>query len=533
MGFEKHSITFGPFRLDMCQNRLWQGTQAILLRPQALAVLRYLVSRPGQLVTKAELHQHVWEGRHVTDTVLRGCIHAIRLALADSAERPQYLETVGRQGYRFLGWQAMARLLLDEEMPVVGRQKEIERLEESWGRAMEGKRQCIMVSGETGIGKTTVVDLFLTHVAGQQKVRIGRGQCVEAYGEGEPYLPVLEALGQLGRSAHGDILHAVLRRYAPTWLMQLPALLKKDDLECLYHQNQAFLRMRMKRELAEALEAFATDMPLVLVLEDLHWSDVATVDWLAYMAQRREPARLLMLATYRPAEAVVWEHPLRGMLQALRGRGVCHELQLQLLFPEDVKAYVIARLGGAVAPELADLIYQCTEGNALFMVNMFEHLVEQGLVTQAGGQWTLHGNLRTAATSIPEALQLLLTKRLEELAAVEQRVLEVASVVGQEFAVAAVAAGMQCPLACVEAICESFVQQGRFLEAVGLEEWPDGTLSGVYRFQHALYRRVTLQRLPEMRRVQAHRRIGERLGNLHAEVDCTPLHDMGSALVLS
>jgi predicted ATPase len=515
----------------MRQNCLWQGTQAIILRPQALAVLRYLVTRPGQLVTKADLHRHAWQGRHVTDTVLRGCIHAIRLALGDSAEQPQYLETVGRQGYRFLGWQAMARLRLDDETPVVGRHREIERLEERLARVMEGKRQCVMISGETGIGKTTVVDLFLTHVVGQQKVRIGRGQCVEAYGEGEPYLPLLEALGQLVRSAHREILHAVLRRYAPTWLMQLPALLTKDDLEWLPPQDQATIRARMKRELAEALEAFATDTPLVLVLEDIHWSDVATVDWLAYMAQRREPVRLLMLVTYRPAEAAVWEHPLRGMLQALRGRGVCHELQLPLLLYEDVNVYVSTRLGGEVAPELTALIYQCTEGNALFMVNVLEHFVQQGLVTYAGDQWTLYGNRRMAAASIPEAFQLLITKRLEELAAAEQQVLEVASVVGQEFAVATVAVGMQCPLEYVETICDRLAQNGCFLEAVGLEEWPDGTLSRVYRFQHALYRQVLSLRLLEMRRVQTHRRIVEKVRILPAEIALTPLYDRCPALV--
>src|SRR5262245_51533434 len=97
----ERSLTFDPFRLDLLQNRLWRQEQPIALRPQAFAVLRYLVQHSDQLVTKAELLQHVWGGRQVTDTVLRGCIHAIRVALADMAATPQYLETVGRQGYQF------------------------------------------------------------------------------------------------------------------------------------------------------------------------------------------------------------------------------------------------------------------------------------------------------------------------------------------------------------------------------------------------------------------------------------------------
>ena len=97
-------IAFGPFRLGLetPQARLWRGEQALTLRPRSLAVLRYLVEHPGRLVTKAELRQHVWAGMHVTDTVLRVCIRDIRAALDDAAAAPQYLETVGGQGYRWL-----------------------------------------------------------------------------------------------------------------------------------------------------------------------------------------------------------------------------------------------------------------------------------------------------------------------------------------------------------------------------------------------------------------------------------------------
>ena len=106
----ERSLTFGPFRLDLLQSRLWREAQPIALRPQAFAVLRYLVLHADRLVTKAELLQHVWGGRQVTDSVLRGCIHAIRVALADTAATPQYLETVGRQGYQFRLGRAATRL---------------------------------------------------------------------------------------------------------------------------------------------------------------------------------------------------------------------------------------------------------------------------------------------------------------------------------------------------------------------------------------------------------------------------------------
>jgi predicted ATPase len=391
---------------------------------------------------------------------------------------------------------------------VVGRQGEVEWLRERWLWAREGRRQCAMLSGEAGIGKTTVVDLFVASLPTSSEVGIGRGQCVETYGEGEPYLPLLEALGQLGQSPHREALRRVLQRYAPTWLVHLPVLLSDGERERLQPQLSGVTPGRMLRELAEALEVLTRTTPLVLVLEDLHWSDVATVNLLTYLAQRRDPARLLVLGTYRPADVVVRAHPLRGMLQELRGRGVCDDLALELLLPDDMEAYMTARLGGEVTTELVALLYQQTEGNALFLVNLLEHLVEQGAVKQEGARWTLRSSL-SAVPSLPDALQLLITKRLEQLAPEAQHVLEVASVAGDVFAATTVAAGMAVPVADVEAICDTLArQQHDFLEYTGLDEWPDETLSGCYRFQHTLYRQVLTERLGVFQRMQVHRRMG-------------------------
>ena len=141
----------------------------------------------------------------------------------------------------------------------------------------------------------------------------------------------------------------------------------------------------MLRELAEALDVLTAETPLVLVLEDLQWSDHSTVEALAYVAQRRAPARLLVLGTYRPVEMALRAPPLRGILQELYGRGQAVDVRLELLPAEAVTAYVTERLGGPVAAPLAALILERTEGNALFLVTMVEHLVQQGWVVGARG----------------------------------------------------------------------------------------------------------------------------------------------------
>ncbi|MEE9146540.1 MAG: AAA family ATPase [Candidatus Tectomicrobia bacterium] len=521
-----HTLTFGPFRLDTTSGRLWRQDDVVPLRPRSLAMLQYLAERPGRLVTKAELLQQVWDGAHVSDDVLRASVRDIRRALGDAADAPQYLETVGGQGYRFL--QGGDALSLQAAGPVVGRQGDVDQLKERFGRAAGGERQFVLLSGEPGIGKTTVVELFLARMAEREGVRVGQGQCVVHYGDGEAYRPLLEALGRLGRGPDGSEVIRVLQRFAPMWLVQLPALVGGADIERLQRQVQGATRARMVRELSEALEVLTTETPLILVLEDLHWSDVSTVELLATIAQRPEPARLLVLGTYRPADAAVHAQALRDVVQELRGRGQCDEMSMEFLGAEDVTAYVAGRLGGAVSAVLARVIYERTEGNPLFMVNLIDHLVHQGALVQQDGQWTVREEAKDTVTMVPEGLRSLLTLRLEALSPAERRVLEVASVAGTDYATATVAAGLQQGVDDVEALSESLATQGHFIAASGLAQWPDGTLSGRYRFQHALYHQVLYEQVGAARRVQLHRRLGERLEVGYGE----GAHEMAAALAV-
>jgi predicted ATPase len=199
------------------------------------------------------------------------------------------------------------------------------------------------------------------------------------------------------------------------------------------------------------------------------------------------------------------------MVQELRGRGQAVELRMDLLPSEEVAAYVASRLRGSVADALAAFVHERTEGNALFMVNIVEHLVQQRLVVQRAGQWRLRPGAAAIVASLPEGLRQFLMRRIENLQPEARWVLDAASVVGEEFAVNMVAAGAECPVADVEARCEALAAQGHFIEDTGLTVWPDGTRGGGYRFQHALYHQVLYELLGTARRMQLHRRIGARL----------------------
>jgi predicted ATPase len=462
------------------------------------------------VVTKEELRQHVWSGTHVTDTVLRVCIREIRAALDDRATAPQYVETVGGQGYRFCGRDLSGPFTVTTDI-VVGRQRELEALDVRFRQAASGQRQCLFLTGEPGVGKTTLVEQWLSRLSERQVIRIGRGKCVAYQEEGEAYRPLLEALSRLRPEQDVDKVLTVLRQYAPMWLVHLPVLVNATEREQVQRQVQGARPARMVRELCDALERLAAEVPLVLVLEDLHWSDNATVGALAALAQGREPARLMVVGTYRSSEAVLRQPALRAAVQELRGHGQCEELPVELLTDEDVAAYASQRLGGPVSTTLTSHLYERTNGNALFMVNVMMYLVQQELVVWRGSQWTLRGGAEAALRTIPEGLRQFILRRIEMLPGEAQRLLQAASVAGDAFAVAAVAAGVQQTLEEVDAACEALAVQSPLLEVGDLVAWPDSTVSGQYRFRHALYRQVVYESIGAARRIQLHRRIGERL----------------------
>ncbi len=529
---------FGPFLLDGANQQLTRGERVLPLPPKSFAVLSYLLSRAGRLVSKDELLDAVWPGVHVGEAVLKTSIREIRKALADPARSPVFIETVHRRGYRFIVSVTEATPAGHDDRPPrardvpadavgarpevgtrslhpVGRDAELDRLERCLDRALEGQRQVVFVTGEPGVGKTTLVDLFLGRLAGRG-IWAMRGQCLALYGAGEAYMPVLEALGRLGRLDPGNRVVAVLERHAPTWLVQLPSLVGAADRDRLQREIMGSTKERMLREMAEALEALTAETPVVLVLEDLHWSDYSTLDLIASLARRREAARLLVLGTFRPVDVIIRAHPLRAVKQELSAHGQCEELQVELLAEAAVNEYLTRRFpDGAIAPELAQVIHRRTDGHPLFMVSLVDYLLARGALERVEGRWTLRADAALAEVAVPDSVRDVIERQFEELGEVERELLETASVAGQEFAVALVAAALDSTLMAVESRCQSLAQRGHFLKSRGIAEWPDGQPSERYGFVHSLYRDALYQRLPATRRLELHRRIGETMERLH------------------
>jgi predicted ATPase len=309
-------------------------------------------------------------------------------------------------------------------------------------------------------------------------VWLGWGQCIEQYGVGEPYLPVLEALGRLCRTQNGRLMKTGLAQYAPTWLAQMPALLSTVELQALQPRVFGATRERMLREFAEALEVLTTERTLILVLEDLHWADASTLELLALLARRREAARVLVLGTYRPMEVLGNGHPLSSMVRELQAHGLCTEAALPPLREEDIEAYLQQRFPRQVFPtRLAQVLHRRTEGNPLFVVSAIDDLVKQGVMLQVDENWVLQGEVERLGTEAPENIRHLVARQRERLQPDEQQVLEAASVVGMEFSVTAVAAALESEVVAIEDHCARLSERQQFLRPAGIAEWPDGTVA--------------------------------------------------------
>lgn len=493
---------FEPFRLDVLDERLWHGDKPVRLGHKALAVLQLLVSRPGQLVTKDDLLEGAWPDTSVTDAVLTTAMLELRHALADQARVPRFIETVHGRGYRFIAPVSETQAAAtppEGSFRLVGREKEWAQLGDWYATAQEGKRRIAFIAGEAGIGKTALVEAFAYGAAQRGDGLIGHGQCIEHYGAGEAYLPLLEALGRLGRDAAVPIT-PVLREHAPSWLAHLPSLGSGEKLEVLAPVTPA----RMLRELADAVEVLTARRPLILVLEDLHWSDTATLEWLAYAVRRRDPARLLVLCTYRPVEALLHNPALRSLLAELRQQPQGGDLVLDYLSGNAVQEYLAQRLGSIPSlHELAEVLGRRTGGHPLFLTAIVDELLR--------GPNPEGADLIATANMTPASVRQFIEHRFELLSGEDQAILSAASVAGDTFTVAALAAATALPEERIEALCAAWAREGQFLTADGATTWPDGTLTAGYRFRHALYQEVVYAGMSPEQRARLHRAVGDRL----------------------
>ena len=520
---EPSILVFDPFVLDLESERLLRDGQPIELRPKTWQLMRFLVENPGRLLSKDELLDAVWTDVAVTPASLNQAIRELRQALGDDAREPRYIQTVHRRGFRFIaalegvdsnGAPGTDRGLatVRTRLEIFGREAELQRLHELFARATAGERQLVFVTGEEGIGKTALLQAFLADLGAdrRQVLFAGGGQCVELLGTHEAYLPVLDALDRLTRESREGTLLRILERYAPTWVAHLPWLAAADTTKSKPPLPGS--PASMLREFCVAIEALAAERPLVVWLEDLHWCDAATVDLLRAIAQRSEPARLLVIATYRPVEVAIRDHPIGRLKRKLVVQKAARELTLEPLGADAVESMLGSRFGDSQwRRPLALLIHEHSDGNPLFVGVAADYMAAEGWMVADGEGWHLTVDLASIDGRLAEGLRAVVDGQLEGMPTEEVAALEAASVAGQIFSDEEVAAALETEVEAVEAVCGRLARWGRFIEPAGAVSWPDGSDSQRYRFRHATLRSLLYGRLSPGRRQRFHARIADRL----------------------
>jgi DNA-binding winged helix-turn-helix (wHTH) protein/tetratricopeptide (TPR) repeat protein len=514
--------SFHSFRLDAINHCLWRGEERVPLGPKAFDLLRYLVDHANRVVPQAEILEALWSKSYVNPELVKKYILGIRKVLGDRRDKPVFIETVQKRGYKFVApvrdeSASIAPGSADgNPTRIVGRHTARAELDTCLERALQGIRQVFFVTGEAGAGKTALIDAFQHHAALRSNPRIARGQCIEVFGGKEAYYPMLEAVGQLIRSADASPVLQTLAKHAPTWMIQFPALLSLKQKEALQREVLGTMGERMVREICEALESMTAAHPLLLILEDLHWADAATLGVISALARRRGPAKLMILATCRTEAIAGTQNHLKSLKQDLLIHRLCQECELQRLTQADVSEYLAAEFPASNLPVgLARLVHHHSGGNPLFMVTIVRDFVRNGFLAEHTGKWTLTKPLDEIEPGVPPTLQQMLEVQLDQLNAEEQEALKFACVLGESFSAWTIANSVGSEPDRIEQLCEGLTESRRFIRSAGIQELPDGTVSAHYEFGHSLYRAFLYGRLSAVTRARLHRSVAQQLETLY------------------
>ncbi|WP_186307782.1 AAA family ATPase [Paraburkholderia sp. BCC1884] len=522
-------IEFGPFRLDSANRCVWacpaDGTsRRLALTPRAYDMLQYLIDNSGRLITQDEFLDALWQKVQVQPEVLKSHMLSIRTALDDDPRNPTYIETLRGRGYRFIAPLKRSALVPTQRIPqdfrhvghhsFVGRMSQLNQLSGLFDEARQGSSRVVFVAGEPGIGKTTLVTRFLDSLENDATVLKALGRCVEGYGGTEPYYPVLDALTQLARGAAGPLIMGMLRSVAPTWALQMSGAVPEAHRPELLHQMAGAASGRMLREICDFLEALSLQSPVALVLEDLHWSDYSTVDLLSALARHRSDARLIVIATYRPEDAEVVQHPLCTLNRDLRLQNLCHDMLLQPLTEGATAEYLAGGAQSSVPAhvnDFAELVRERSGGNPLFMVATLDNLVERGIAQSTPEGWKLHISPSEVRLEVPLTLSQVIERRIRRLSEVQQKVLEAASVAGLSFDATTAAAAARMSREDFEDVCEVLCRQESFIRREAQPSLDPGFGGRTYTFRHAIYRQTFYERQGTLRSGSAHLRVAEAL----------------------
>jgi len=382
----------------------------------------------------------------------------------------------------------------------VGRENELRQLQQAYDAAVSGQGGLVMVVGEPGIGKTSVCEQLATYVS----VRGGNllvGHCYEEGSLSLPYLAFVEAMRSYVLDRDPDALRSELGTGAAEVARIVSEIRDRVHVDLRDASDPEDDRWRLLNAVTTFLRNAASVLPLVIVLEDLHWADRGTMDLLLHVARNLEGARLLVVGTYRDVE-VDRTHPLSATLGELRRVGSFARIPLRGLTIDEVhRMYEVVR-GQATPWGQAEAVHRQTEGNPLFVQEVLRYLVEEGIVVREGGRYVAQGG---EGVGIPEGLRDVVGRRLSRLSDKTNQVLAIAAVMGREFRLDVLQRVADLPEEEIYSALEEAVERAVVEERSNV----GGTVA--YRFAHAFFRQTLYEETIAPRRIRLHQQVARAL----------------------
>ncbi|MCX7782285.1 MAG: AAA family ATPase [Meiothermus sp.] len=440
----------------------------------------------------------------------------------------------------------------------VGREGELARLEYFLGQALGGRGQIAFVTGEAGSGKTALVQAFAEEAGHSNDLVVALGNCSAHSDMADPYLPFREVLGILsgleeqasknmntnasrlgriaGRTAQilvevgpdlvGSIVPgaALLAKIGKVvvqkvgWLERLEKLVQSKPLAI---PQAAMEQGRIFEQYANVLKTLAKEQPLLIVLDDLHWADEASIGLLFHLSRRIEHSSILLIGTYRSHEIAFKtgeRHPLERALNEIKRQAGNVWIDLDQTQQAEKRAFIDRWLDSEpneLGEEFRQALFRHTEGNPLFTIELLRTLQERGdLAQNAQGRWVQRASL--IWDSLPARIEGVVEERLGRLEENQRELLRTASVEGESFTAEALAQMQQTPLRqLLKELSQNLEKHHRLvLERGGLKIGQ--TLLTGYSFAHVLFQDYLYRELGAGERRLLHGELAQVLGQLYA-----------------
>ena len=497
-------IHFAPFRFDEIDLALWRGPEPLALTRKAAHLLTCLLMARGHWVSKSDILTSVWPDTHVHPDNIKVLVREIRLALHDAAANPRYIRSEVGRGYAFVA-ETTDRpngSSGETDLPLfVNRAGELAALIDAFDAVRAGSTRVVLMTGEQGIGKTALCDMFLRLARASARVHATSGECISYPPPAEPLLPWLDAVRACCRSVPSLI--APLAADAPQWAARAAG---SSPVSALAPADTSALA----DELPAALAALAQDVPLVIVLEDLQWADAATLGTIADLARHPRMSKCLVIATaslHGPARDPLALAALGAMLRKMSSSVV---LNLAAWSALQVERYVDARFGPGCLTDLARTLHDITGGNPEMLALAADRLVASGVIRGRANQWQRDASIDAVQAMLPGVLAVVVGAELDRLSDDERTLLEAVTTAGMEFTAASAALAADTGERDAERLLNLLADRRLVIRRTAEVVSNRPVRAGAFRFLHPMHLDLLTERAPITQQIRSARRLAAR-----------------------